>query len=53
MTLVLRTANYPASLAGCSMAYQAHLPRVEPAAYLLRTVLDVCFRHTLPAEESG
>ena len=25
----------PASLAGCSLAYQAHLPCVEPAVYLL------------------
>jgi hypothetical protein len=38
--LVLRTAHCPASLAGCSLAYQARLPRVEPAAYLLRTVLS-------------
>ena len=28
------------SLAGCSLAYQAHLPCVEPAVYLLRTVLS-------------
>ena len=39
--LVLRTANCPASLAGCSLAYQARLPRVEPAAYVLRTGLSV------------
>src|SRR5262249_14825784 len=38
--LVLRTANYPASLAGGSLAYQARLLRVAPAAYLLRTVLS-------------
>ena len=31
--------NCPASLAGCSLAYQARLPCVEPAMYLLRTVL--------------
>ena len=37
--LVLRTANCPASLAGCSLAYQARLPCAEPAAYLLRMVL--------------
>jgi alkanesulfonate monooxygenase SsuD/methylene tetrahydromethanopterin reductase-like flavin-dependent oxidoreductase (luciferase family) len=30
--LVLRTANYPASLAGCSLACQARLPRAGPAA---------------------
>ena len=29
----------PASLAGCSLAYQARLLHVEPAAYLLRTIL--------------
>ena len=29
----------PASLAGCSLAYQARLPYVEPATYFLRTVL--------------
>ena len=35
--------NYPASLAGCSLAYQARLPCAEPAVYLLRTVLrTVC-----------
>src|SRR5262245_35504835 len=37
--LVLRTANCPASLAGCSLAYQARLPCVELAAYILRTAL--------------
>src|SRR3989442_10387689 len=42
--LVLRTANSPASLAGCSPAYQARLPHVEPAAYLLRTVLSFWHR---------
>ena len=31
--LVLRTANYPASLAGCFLASQARLLRVEPTAY--------------------
>ena len=36
-------AHYPASLAGCSLAYQARLLRVEPAAYVLRTVLSAWF----------
>src|SRR2546428_4855399 len=39
--LVLRTANYPASLAG-HLPWRTpglHTPRMEPAAYLLRTVL--------------
>jgi mono/diheme cytochrome c family protein len=34
-------SNCPASLAGCSLACQARLPCVGPAAYLLRTVLSV------------
>ena len=38
--LGLGTTNCPTSLAGCSLAYQAHLPCVEPAVYLLRTVLS-------------
>src|SRR5215471_8012068 len=33
-------SNYPASLAGCSLAYQTRLPPTESAAYLLCTVLS-------------
>jgi|RhiMetdeSRZDD1v2_1073273.scaffolds.fasta_scaffold306298_3 hypothetical protein len=33
--------NCPASLAGCSLAYQTRLLHAEPAAYLLRTVLSM------------
>ena len=33
------TTQCPTSLAGYSLAYKARLPRMEPAAYVLRTVL--------------
>ena len=39
MSLRAAHGNCPTSLAGGSLASQAHLPCVEPAVYLLRTVL--------------
>jgi hypothetical protein len=40
--LVLRTANYSASLAGCSLSSQARMQHLQPAKDFLRTVLSAC-----------
>jgi hypothetical protein len=37
---VRRVAHGTASVAGCFLTFQTHMPRMEPTAYVLHTVLS-------------